>query len=240
MADTQSRKKQRRDPRARHDPDPDEASERACDARRTRRVRCDKSAPCNNCRRRGDGCHTTAAPSSVPRPRSSITKGHERRFDSMADQLANIEQFLRQQQRALAPLTQAHLPTHDGFHGTREPPLQATTGLPSPQSLPPQDQSDATTETHSTVARQLVEKAVEGSPAVCQDSELVDALHSLKDMAVKIEDGLAPNVSRPGQGGSANFRRDSTTSTGCGRQHHAWIHTRTECCGAAPEMRQRV
>lgn len=177
-------------------PDPDaevDAADRACDACRMRRVRCDKVTPCGNCKKRGDVCQKTVGVNPEPRTRVIITKEYEKKFDFMVDRLVNIERLLQQQQ---ARTTHATSDWTSEYHQSTElnvSSVDTTNALPSPASQPSAaadiDTCDATTGAHTTAARKVVEQAVEGSPGTYQDFELLAALNSLKDMAGRIEDG---------------------------------------------------
>ena len=190
-----ARKKQRREtlPEEDLEVDTQDASERACDACRRRRVKCDKSTPCANCQRRREDCHTTVAPQSEPRARGFLTKAYEGKIDEMADRLASVEKLLQQQQNTLVSLAPSDFSTPRRGVGKAASSSASTAALPSPESQPAaavdQDSCDATTGSHSTVAHRLVEKAVEESPVTYQDSELIAALNSLKDMVGRMEDG---------------------------------------------------
>lgn len=123
-----------------------------------------------------------------------ITKEYERKIDFITERVATIEQLLRQQQTATdSPKLDRVRPI--GLDAKNESPTHTTTALPSPESqqsaVTDQDISDATTGSHSTAAQRLVEKAVEDSPAIYRDSDLIAALNSLKDMVARVEDTTA-------------------------------------------------
>lgn len=189
------RKKQRKEASPEEDAGEDshDASERACDACRRRRVKCDRNTPCGNCHRRREDCHTTVAVQSEPRARGFLTKAYEGKIDEMSDRLAGVEKLLQQQQQTLVSLAPGDFSTPRTDFRKAASSSESTAALPSPESQPAtaadHDTYDATTGSHSTVAHKIVEKAVERSPGTYQDSELVAALNSLKDMVGRMEDG---------------------------------------------------
>ncbi|KZL78373.1 fungal specific transcription factor domain-containing protein, partial [Colletotrichum incanum] len=72
----------------------------ACDLCRLRKVRCDKSVPCFNCRQAEQVCTFTGAGQKpkVPRQRVHISLQYEEKIDLLDKRLANIESLLIGQQ----------------------------------------------------------------------------------------------------------------------------------------------
>ncbi|KAK1687464.1 hypothetical protein BDP55DRAFT_660102 [Colletotrichum godetiae] len=72
----------------------------ACDLCRLRKVRCDKSVPCFNCRQSSQDCTFTGAGQKpkVPRQRVHVSLQYEEKIDLLDKRLANIESLLLRQQ----------------------------------------------------------------------------------------------------------------------------------------------
>ncbi|KAK1705720.1 hypothetical protein BDP67DRAFT_530810 [Colletotrichum lupini] len=76
----------------------------ACDLCRLRKVRCDKSVPCFNCRQSSQDCTFTGAGQKpkVPRQRVHVSLQYEEKIDLLDKRLANIESLLLKQQQSAA------------------------------------------------------------------------------------------------------------------------------------------
>ncbi|KAF6815489.1 fungal specific transcription factor domain-containing protein [Colletotrichum musicola] len=75
----------------------DQGLRRACDQCRTRKIRCDKSSPCSNCRITQRSCSSNGVGQKPKeqRHRVLISLQYEKKIDLIEERLSNIEELLR-------------------------------------------------------------------------------------------------------------------------------------------------
>ncbi|KAK2025159.1 fungal-specific transcription factor domain-containing protein [Colletotrichum zoysiae] len=75
----------------------DQGLRRACDQCRTRKIRCDKSSPCSNCRITQRACSSNGVGQKPKeqRHRVLISLQYEKKIDLIEERLSNIEELLR-------------------------------------------------------------------------------------------------------------------------------------------------
>ncbi|KAK5684891.1 hypothetical protein LTS10_002966 [Elasticomyces elasticus] len=144
-----------------------DSAQRACDACRTRKVRCDKGSPCSHCKSSGsvniERLLQQSSTRSHPSPDSDFHGGS---------------------------LTSVPTPTS----GTNHPASVDTVN--NAVSALHSDANEASTGVQSALASHIIEQAVGDSPAIYQNAELIAALQSLKDMVGKVEETPSSEFAR--------------------------------------------
>ncbi|CAI6230604.1 unnamed protein product [Periconia digitata] len=158
--------------------------QRACDACRSRKIRCDRGTPCSNCRSSRLTCVTTASAQKPQRQRVHISDAYEKKIDRIEDRLAGIEHVLEKLATRLSNV--------DISHDVLEPASQAKSRISSGRSAsetnagtPAPFEGETTLNRQSVFARELLEQAVGSTPSMEQNADIKDALSSLQDMVTR-------------------------------------------------------
>ncbi|PVI00035.1 hypothetical protein DM02DRAFT_614634 [Periconia macrospinosa] len=158
--------------------------QRACDACRSRKIRCDRGSPCSNCRSSRLNCVTTTAAQKPQRQRIHISDAYEKKIDRIEDRLSGIEHVLER----LA----ARLSNVDISRDLAEPACQSKSRVSSGRSqsetnsgTPAPFEGETTLNRQSVFARELLEHAVGSTPSMEQNAAIKDALSSLQDMVTR-------------------------------------------------------
>ncbi|KAF7589690.1 hypothetical protein BBP40_003937 [Aspergillus hancockii] len=182
-------------------------SKRACDQCRARKIRCDKRAPCSNCRSSQIVCHFAGAGQKPPesRRRVLISSQYEKKIDLIEQRLGTIEQVLHDL-RSYATFSST-APPDPCFHTT---PISGRM-TPSPSGIPSsttaaleQHESASTFEgnsslaAHSAYASEFLETVVSQSPLQVSTPHISSALSTLKQI-VNMQDRNFRTFSHEGQ-----------------------------------------
>ncbi len=154
----------------------------ACDSCKRRKERCDKGSPRSDCNSSGAVCRTTND-QSEPRSRVIDTKEYEKKIDSIVDRLGSIEALLQSQ----SPVRSAG--RSDGLENI-------TPGLSTPNSSGFQPAGsdinyNATAESRSAIASNVVQHAVATTTSASKNADLLEALQLLKGMVSNIKESPA-------------------------------------------------
>ncbi|KAJ4335667.1 hypothetical protein N0V87_005925 [Didymella glomerata] len=163
------------------------SSKRACDSCRTRKIRCNRSVPCSNCKASNLTCTTTAPVQKTVRQRVHISEEYEKKIDRIEDRLSGIENVLS---RLASKLGDLDLQTDATERSSQSRPSRVGSRVGSGKS--PTLATDATTpapfegetaiNSQSGYARALLTKVVGDTPSIGQNAEIKSALSALGDI----------------------------------------------------------
>ncbi|KAF2676907.1 hypothetical protein K458DRAFT_424397 [Lentithecium fluviatile CBS 122367] len=162
--------------------------QRACDACRSRKIRCDRGTPCSNCRASKLTCATTAPAQKPQRQRVHISDEYEKKIDRIEDRLAGIESVLESLATKLSNLDlhrdqseQSSQSRSRNLTGRSPRSTSDANNVPTPAPF----EGETTINRQSEFARELLEQAVGSTPSIGQNAEIKAALTSLQDMVTR-------------------------------------------------------
>ncbi|KAF1954350.1 hypothetical protein CC80DRAFT_476084 [Byssothecium circinans] len=156
--------------------------QRACDACRGRKIRCDRGTPCSNCTSSKLNCVTTLPASKPQRQRVHISDEYEKKIDRIEERLSGIEHILETLAAKLGSLDLRKDPSDQSNQSISHKP---SPGRSTPAAIPAPFEGETTINRQSEFARELLEQAVGSTPSIGQNAEIKNALTSLQDMVTR-------------------------------------------------------
>ncbi|KAI4730274.1 hypothetical protein E4T49_01871 [Aureobasidium sp. EXF-10728] len=156
---------------------------RACDTCRGRKIRCDKTIPCSNCKTAGVACKITSRSNDITKSRSRvlISSQYEQKIDRMEQRLESIEKLLQ----ALASTTKAPDCIQSGPSSVTFTPAPSTSA-PAPTPRVEQFEGESSLVAHSRQAHEALQHLLEAAPTTIRnDPNTVNALAALRNLLEK-------------------------------------------------------
>ncbi|KAH8723661.1 fungal-specific transcription factor domain-containing protein [Phaeosphaeriaceae sp. PMI808] len=173
-------------------------SKRACDACRTRKIRCDRTFPCSNCRASKLTCTTTAPTQKAQRQRVHISEEYEKKIDRIEDRLAGIEHVLESLALKLGDLDiRRDSSEYDSQPRSSRKSFVKSPGTVDEASTPAPFEGETAIHIQSDYARELLAKAVGSTPSIGQNEEVRSALLALDNLVSR--HGQSFTSTLPGQ-----------------------------------------
>merc|ERR1711939_633093 len=161
---------------------------RACEACKTRKVRCDKLDPCSACRSSNIPCWTAPRSSQQKRQRavaSARLDDQLSKINSQLSQLQNSVDILTKQKSELASRHRSEIssPISNRDFGPRKPNVPTPSSVSGKPALPsdePPYLGESSFEVHSHQTGQILDIALHNSPAARQGQDVTSSLQSLR------------------------------------------------------------
>ncbi|EUC47715.1 hypothetical protein COCMIDRAFT_89316 [Bipolaris oryzae ATCC 44560] len=162
----------------------DMVGKRSCEYCRTKKIRCDRTVPCSNCRMSKDDCKIVVPEQRTPKVRIHLSGEYEKKIDRLESRLAGIETILAKIASKLE-ISDA-CTVFDGHVVQTESP---STPLNEKSSV---TETEATTPTpfegetginrQSEYVRELLVQVVDQTPSMDQNAEVKAALTALEEL----------------------------------------------------------
>ncbi|KAK2748729.1 hypothetical protein FQN57_000310 [Myotisia sp. PD_48] len=161
---------------------------RACDSCRTRKIKCDRTSPCSNCRVANIACRTTPRVREQ-RQRVLISHQYERKIETIDQRLSTIERLLQNLTLSLPGATVSHSKLLTP-KASQSPSAKETTPKlpimlkeePVSSTLTPEFEGESSLSAHSIQATALFENEMKRNPFVENAPMMSHAVAALQDI----------------------------------------------------------
>lgn len=175
----------------------DMVGKRSCEYCRTKKIRCDRTVPCSNCRMNKADCKIVVPEQKTPRVRINLSGEYEKKIDRLESRLANIETVLAKIASKLE-IKDAYtvLDEHVAQTESSSTQLNGRSFVTEAEAMTPTPfEGETGMNRQSDYVRELLVQVVGQTPSMGQNAEVKAALVALEELVTPSNHGdISPKL----------------------------------------------